>query len=67
KSKVQRPFQNKVYRNLFPNRSAKYCKQLNFRVDLIFANRLRFAKNRPREQFGQYVNTIRKLHSIREN
>ncbi|MDD9362438.1 MAG: hypothetical protein PV344_05900 [Anaplasma sp.] len=45
-------------------------KRLNFREDLIFANcanRLRFAKNRSREQFGQYVNTIRKLHSIREN
>ncbi|MDD9362069.1 MAG: hypothetical protein PV344_03990 [Anaplasma sp.] len=29
-------------------------------MDLIFANyanRLRFAKNRSREQFGQYVNT----------
>ncbi|MDD9362575.1 MAG: hypothetical protein PV344_06610, partial [Anaplasma sp.] len=37
-----------------------YCKRLNFREDLIFvnfANRLRFAKNRFREQFGQYVNT----------
>ncbi|MDD9362048.1 MAG: hypothetical protein PV344_03885, partial [Anaplasma sp.] len=28
------------------------CKRLNFREDLIFANRLRFAKNRSREQFG---------------
>ncbi|MDD9362109.1 MAG: hypothetical protein PV344_04205, partial [Anaplasma sp.] len=38
----------------------EYCKRLNFREDLIFANfayRLRFAKNRSREQFGQYVNT----------
>ncbi|MDD9361934.1 MAG: hypothetical protein PV344_03310 [Anaplasma sp.] len=38
----------------------KYCKRLNFREDLFFANfanRLRFAKNRSREQFGQYVNT----------
>ncbi|MDD9362146.1 MAG: hypothetical protein PV344_04390 [Anaplasma sp.] len=37
-----------------------YCKQQNFHEDLIFANfanRLRFAKNRSREQFGQYVNT----------
>ncbi|MDD9361966.1 MAG: hypothetical protein PV344_03475, partial [Anaplasma sp.] len=36
-----------------------YCKRLNFREDLIFANfanRLRFAKNRSRKQFGQYVN-----------
>ncbi|MDD9362205.1 MAG: hypothetical protein PV344_04685 [Anaplasma sp.] len=35
-------------------------KRLNFRGDLIFAdfaNRVRFAKNRSREQFGQYVNT----------
>ncbi|MDD9362073.1 MAG: hypothetical protein PV344_04015 [Anaplasma sp.] len=37
-----------------------YCKRLNFREDIIFANfanRLRFAKNMSREQFGQYVNT----------
>ncbi|MDD9362014.1 MAG: hypothetical protein PV344_03715 [Anaplasma sp.] len=37
-----------------------YCKRLNFREDLIsanFANRLRFTKNRSREQFRQYVNT----------
>ncbi|MDD9362258.1 MAG: hypothetical protein PV344_04955 [Anaplasma sp.] len=36
-----------------------YCKLLHFREDLIFAmfaNRLRFAKNRSREPFGQYVN-----------
>ncbi|MDD9361602.1 MAG: hypothetical protein PV344_01585 [Anaplasma sp.] len=36
-----------------------YGKRLNFREDLIFANfanRLRFTKNRSREQFGQYVN-----------
>ncbi|MDD9361977.1 MAG: hypothetical protein PV344_03530 [Anaplasma sp.] len=33
-----------------------YCKRLNFRENLIFANfanRLRFAKNSSREQFGQ--------------
>ncbi|MDD9362235.1 MAG: hypothetical protein PV344_04840 [Anaplasma sp.] len=38
----------------------EYCKRLNFREDLIFANfvdRLQFAKNRSLEQFGQYVNT----------
>ncbi|MDD9362934.1 MAG: hypothetical protein PV344_08430 [Anaplasma sp.] len=38
-----------------------YCKRLNFREDLIFANfgnRLRLAKNRSREQFGHYVNTV---------
>ncbi|MDD9361972.1 MAG: hypothetical protein PV344_03505 [Anaplasma sp.] len=38
----------------------EYCKRLNFRVDLIFANfanRLRFVKNWSGEQFGQYVNT----------
>ncbi|MDD9362543.1 MAG: hypothetical protein PV344_06445 [Anaplasma sp.] len=35
----------------------KYCKRLNFREDLIFANRLRFAKNKSCEQSGQYVNT----------
>ncbi|MDD9362027.1 MAG: hypothetical protein PV344_03780 [Anaplasma sp.] len=37
-----------------------YCKRLNFREDLIFANfanHLRFANNKTREQFGQYVNT----------
>ncbi|MDD9362530.1 MAG: hypothetical protein PV344_06380 [Anaplasma sp.] len=37
-----------------------YCKRLKFREDVIFANfanRLLFAKNRSREQFGQYVNT----------
>ncbi|MDD9362050.1 MAG: hypothetical protein PV344_03895 [Anaplasma sp.] len=34
-----------------------YCKRLNFREDLIFANRLPFAKNKSRERFGQYVNT----------
>ncbi|MDD9362263.1 MAG: hypothetical protein PV344_04980 [Anaplasma sp.] len=42
------------------NKINEYCKQLNFREDLIFANfanRLQFAKNRSREQFGQYVNT----------
>ncbi|MDD9361982.1 MAG: hypothetical protein PV344_03555 [Anaplasma sp.] len=41
-------------------RNRLYCKRLNFREDLIFAtfaNCLRFAKNRSREQFGQYVNT----------
>ncbi|MDD9362074.1 MAG: hypothetical protein PV344_04020 [Anaplasma sp.] len=36
---------------------ANYCKRLNFREDLIFANRVWFAKNRSHEQFGQYVNT----------
>ncbi|MDD9362119.1 MAG: hypothetical protein PV344_04255 [Anaplasma sp.] len=38
-----------------------YCKRLNFREDLIFANfanRLLFAKNRSREQFDRYVNTM---------
>ncbi|MDD9362383.1 MAG: hypothetical protein PV344_05620 [Anaplasma sp.] len=38
----------------------KYWKRLNFREDLIFANfanRLRYAKNRSREQFRHYVNT----------
>ncbi|MDD9362243.1 MAG: hypothetical protein PV344_04880 [Anaplasma sp.] len=47
----------------------KICKRLNFCEDLIsanFANRLRFAKNRSREQFGQYVNTT-EATSIREN
>ncbi|MDD9362939.1 MAG: hypothetical protein PV344_08455, partial [Anaplasma sp.] len=37
-----------------------YCKRLNFREDLIFvnfANCVLFAKNKSREQFGQYVNT----------
>ncbi|MDD9361996.1 MAG: hypothetical protein PV344_03625 [Anaplasma sp.] len=40
--------------------NSTYCKRLNFREDLIFANfanRLQFAKNRSREQFGHYVNT----------
>ncbi|MDD9363085.1 MAG: hypothetical protein PV344_09195, partial [Anaplasma sp.] len=39
---------------------ADYFKRLIFREDLIFANfwnRLRFAKNRSREQFSQYVNS----------
>ncbi|MDD9363072.1 MAG: hypothetical protein PV344_09130 [Anaplasma sp.] len=38
-----------------------YCKRLNFHGDLIFANfanRLLFARNRSREQFWQYVNTM---------
>ncbi|MDD9362325.1 MAG: hypothetical protein PV344_05315 [Anaplasma sp.] len=35
----------------------RYCKRLNFHEDLSFANRLRFAKNRSREQFGQYINS----------
>ncbi|MDD9362272.1 MAG: hypothetical protein PV344_05025 [Anaplasma sp.] len=42
------------------NELKKYCKRLNFREDLIsanFVNRLRFAKNRSRKQFGQYLNT----------
>ncbi|MDD9362162.1 MAG: hypothetical protein PV344_04470, partial [Anaplasma sp.] len=37
-----------------------YCKRLNFRKDIIFANFancLRFTKNRSHEQFGHYVNT----------
>ncbi|MDD9362829.1 MAG: hypothetical protein PV344_07905, partial [Anaplasma sp.] len=34
-----------------------YCKLLNFREYLIFANHPRLAKNRSREQFGRYVNT----------
>ncbi|MDD9362656.1 MAG: hypothetical protein PV344_07020, partial [Anaplasma sp.] len=41
-------------------RITAYCKRPNFREDLIFtnfANRLQFAKNRSRKQFGQYVNT----------
>ncbi|MDD9362535.1 MAG: hypothetical protein PV344_06405, partial [Anaplasma sp.] len=43
--------------------TALYCKRLNFREDLIFANFpnlancLQFAKNRSHEQFVQYVNT----------
>ncbi|MDD9362345.1 MAG: hypothetical protein PV344_05420 [Anaplasma sp.] len=39
----------------------EYCKRLYFRKGLIFvnfANRLRFAKNMSREQFGQYANTM---------
>ncbi|MDD9362264.1 MAG: hypothetical protein PV344_04985 [Anaplasma sp.] len=43
-----------------------YCKRLNFREDLIFANRLRFAKNRSREQFGQYVNTTAAMSDLRK-
>ncbi|MDD9362846.1 MAG: hypothetical protein PV344_07990, partial [Anaplasma sp.] len=48
----------------------KYCKRLNFREDLIFAdfaNCLRFAKYRSREQFGGNMSTLWNLHSIREN
>ncbi|MDD9362749.1 MAG: hypothetical protein PV344_07495, partial [Anaplasma sp.] len=44
----------------FPSRVLVYCKRLNFHRDLIFANfanRPRFAKNRSREPFGQYINT----------
>ncbi|MDD9362120.1 MAG: hypothetical protein PV344_04260 [Anaplasma sp.] len=46
-----------------------YCKRLNFREDLIFANfanRLRFAKNRSRVQFGQYVNTTKATFDSRK-
>ncbi|MDD9362083.1 MAG: hypothetical protein PV344_04065, partial [Anaplasma sp.] len=46
-----------------------YCKRLNFRDDLIianFANRLRFAKNRSREQLGQYVNTTEATFNSRK-
>ncbi|MDD9362396.1 MAG: hypothetical protein PV344_05685 [Anaplasma sp.] len=44
-------------------------KRLNFREDLIFANfanRLRFAKNRSREQFRQYVNTTAAIFDSRK-
>ncbi|MDD9362096.1 MAG: hypothetical protein PV344_04135 [Anaplasma sp.] len=37
---------------------SNHCKRLNFREDLIFANRLRFAKSRCCGQFGPYVNTM---------
>ncbi|MDD9362262.1 MAG: hypothetical protein PV344_04975 [Anaplasma sp.] len=37
-----------------------YCKRLNFREDLIFANRS------PANNSGT-MSTLRKLHSIREN
>ncbi|MDD9362416.1 MAG: hypothetical protein PV344_05785, partial [Anaplasma sp.] len=46
-----------------------YCKRLHFREDLIlanFANCLRFAKNRPREQFGKYVNTTEAIFDSRK-
>ncbi|MDD9362540.1 MAG: hypothetical protein PV344_06430, partial [Anaplasma sp.] len=49
---------NKNSLKFFPFRI--YCKRLNFREGLIFpnfANRLRCAKNRSREQFVQYFNT----------
>ncbi|MDD9362311.1 MAG: hypothetical protein PV344_05240, partial [Anaplasma sp.] len=36
----------------------EYCKRLNFRENLIFANLLLFAKNRSRIQFRHYVNTM---------
>ncbi|MDD9362334.1 MAG: hypothetical protein PV344_05365, partial [Anaplasma sp.] len=49
----------RTYRWLHPFGSrCRYCKRLNFREDPIFANfanRRRFAKNRSREQFRQYV------------
>ncbi|MDD9362226.1 MAG: hypothetical protein PV344_04795 [Anaplasma sp.] len=41
-----------------------YCKRLNFREDLIFAN---FAKNGSREQFGQYVNTTEATFDLRKS
>ncbi|MDD9361974.1 MAG: hypothetical protein PV344_03515 [Anaplasma sp.] len=47
----------------------QYCKRLNFREDLIFANfanRLQFAKNRPREQFGHYGNTTEATFHLRK-
>ncbi|MDD9362775.1 MAG: hypothetical protein PV344_07630, partial [Anaplasma sp.] len=43
-----------------PSLGCIYRKRLNFREGLIFgnfSNHLRFAKNRSREQFGQYVDT----------
>ncbi|MDD9362718.1 MAG: hypothetical protein PV344_07330 [Anaplasma sp.] len=46
-----------------------YYKRLNFREDLIyanFANSLRFAKSRSREQFGQYVNTTEARFNLRK-
>ncbi|MDD9362847.1 MAG: hypothetical protein PV344_07995 [Anaplasma sp.] len=43
-----------------------YCKRLNFREDLIFANRLRFAKIGFANNSGN-MSTLRKLHSIRKN
>ncbi|MDD9362940.1 MAG: hypothetical protein PV344_08460, partial [Anaplasma sp.] len=48
------------YLNSIAKYIPQYCKRLNFREHQIvenFANRLRFAKNRSREQFGRYVNT----------
>ncbi|MDD9362757.1 MAG: hypothetical protein PV344_07535 [Anaplasma sp.] len=47
----------------------KYCKRLNFREDLIFANfatRLQLARNRSREQFGQYINTMETTFNSRK-
>ncbi|MDD9362113.1 MAG: hypothetical protein PV344_04225 [Anaplasma sp.] len=47
----------------------EYCKRLNFHEDLIFANfanSLRFAKNRSREQFRQYVNTTEATFDLRK-
>ncbi|MDD9362144.1 MAG: hypothetical protein PV344_04380, partial [Anaplasma sp.] len=51
------------------NKKKKYRKRLNFRKNLIFsnfANRLRFAKNRSREQFGQYVDTTEAILDSRK-
>ncbi|MDD9361840.1 MAG: hypothetical protein PV344_02805 [Anaplasma sp.] len=36
-------------------------------MDLIFANRRRFAKNRSRKQFGQYVNTTEATFDSRKS
>ncbi|MDD9362633.1 MAG: hypothetical protein PV344_06905, partial [Anaplasma sp.] len=38
----------------------------NFREDLIFANRQRFARNSSREQFVQYVNTTKAIIDSRK-
>ncbi|MDD9361987.1 MAG: hypothetical protein PV344_03580 [Anaplasma sp.] len=47
-----RRFQKTPFGGCFAGLLVVYCKRLNFREDLIFANRVRFAKNRSREQFG---------------
>ncbi|MDD9362590.1 MAG: hypothetical protein PV344_06685 [Anaplasma sp.] len=47
----------------------KYCKRLNFREVLTSANftdHIRFAKNRSREQFRQYVNTTEATFNSRK-
>ncbi|MDD9362008.1 MAG: hypothetical protein PV344_03685 [Anaplasma sp.] len=43
-----------------------YCKRLNFREDRIFANCLRFAKNRSHEKMGQYVNATEATFNTRK-